>query len=168
MTSACSCAPPSRIRRNSAGGSWGLGNSSRCLRLQTSGRSSERERRRWRPCINSPLGRRPPVNGADARDEWRLEWGALMGPHQVWLHQERSWRLPNACGSPRFCAECALQERAQRIQRWRQAGTPEVGIFYVIAGELWLNSTPIPEARQLREAIIQSGNHRSYWTNLRR
>jgi hypothetical protein len=76
--------------------------------------------------------------------------------------------VPNACGSPRFCAECYLQERAQRIQRWREAGTPEVGTFYVITGELWLNSTPIPEARQLREVIIQSGNHRSYWTNLRR
>jgi hypothetical protein len=61
-----------------------------------------------------------------------------------------------------------LRERWQRIERWREAGTPEVGIFYVIAGELWLNSTPIPEARQLREVIIQSGNHRSYWTNLRR
>jgi hypothetical protein len=64
--------------------------------------------------------------------------------------------------------ECSLQERAQRIRHWREAGTPEVGIFYVIAAELWLNSTPIPEARQLREVIIQSGSHRSYWTNLRR
>ena len=76
--------------------------------------------------------------------------------------------MPNACGSPGFCVECAVQERAQRIQRWREAGTPEVGIFYVIAGELWLNSTPIPEARQLREVIIPFGTHRSYWTNLRR
>jgi len=61
-----------------------------------------------------------------------------------------------------------LRERWQRIERWREAGTPEVGIFSVIAGELWLNSTPIPEARQLREVIIPSGNHRSYWNNLRR
>jgi hypothetical protein len=76
--------------------------------------------------------------------------------------------LPNACGSPRFCVECYLQERAQRIRRWREAGTPEVGIFYVIAGELWLDSTPLPEARQLREVIIQFGSHRSYWNNLRR
>lgn len=76
--------------------------------------------------------------------------------------------MGNACGSPGFCADCYLQERAQRIQRWREAGSPEVGIFYVVAGQLWLNSTPIPEARHLREVIIQSGNHRSYWTNLRR
>jgi len=61
-----------------------------------------------------------------------------------------------------------LQERWQRIQRWREAGTPEVGIFYVIADELWLDSTPLPEARHRREMIIPSGNHRSYWTNLRR
>jgi hypothetical protein len=61
-----------------------------------------------------------------------------------------------------------LHERWQRIERWREAGTPEVGIFYVIGGELWLNSMPIPEARQLREMIIQSGNRRSYWHNLRR
>ena len=74
----------------------------------------------------------------------------------------------NACGSPRFCVECYLQERAQRMQRWREVGTPEVGIFYVIAGELWIESAPLPEARQLREVIIHSGNHRSYWHNLRR
>jgi hypothetical protein len=53
-----------------------------------------------------------------------------------------------------------------RIQRSREAGTPEVGIFYVVAGELWLNSTPIPEARQLREVIIYAGKHRSLWHNL--
>jgi hypothetical protein len=76
--------------------------------------------------------------------------------------------VPNACGSPRFCAECFLQKRARRIQRWREAGTPKVGLFYVIDRELWLDSTPIPEARQLREVIIPSGNHRSYWANLRR
>jgi hypothetical protein len=64
--------------------------------------------------------------------------------------------------------ECSLQERAQRIERWREAGTPEVGIFYVITGELWLDSTPIPEARHLREVITQFGTHRSYWNNLRR
>ena len=62
--------------------------------------------------------------------------------------------MRNACGLPRYCVECSLQERAQRIERWREAGTPEVGIFYVIAGELWLDSTPVPEARQLREVII--------------
>ena len=76
--------------------------------------------------------------------------------------------MSNACGSRGFCVECYLQKRARRIERWREAGTPEVGIFYVIAGELWLESTPLPEARQLREVIIQSGNHRSYWHNLRR
>jgi hypothetical protein len=43
-----------------------------------------------------------------------------------------------------------------------------VGIFYVIADELWLNSTPLPEARHLREVIIPSGKHRSSWANLRR
>jgi hypothetical protein len=47
-------------------------------------------------------------------------------------------------------------------------GTPEVGSFYVIAGELWLDSTPIPEARQLREVIMPFGTLRSYWNNLRR
>jgi hypothetical protein len=61
-----------------------------------------------------------------------------------------------------------LRERWQRIERWREACTPEVGIFYVIAGELWPESTPIPEARHLREVIIPFGNHRSYWNNLRR
>jgi hypothetical protein len=76
--------------------------------------------------------------------------------------------LRNACGSPGFCVECHLQERGQRIQRWREAGTPELGIFYVIAGEFWLNSTPLPEARHLREVITQFGTHRSYWNNLRR
>jgi hypothetical protein len=76
--------------------------------------------------------------------------------------------LLNACGSLGFCVECYLQERAERIQHWREAGTPEVGIFYAIDGELWLDSTPVPEARQLREVIIPSGNHRSYWNNLRR
>ena len=54
------------------------------------------------------------------------------------------------------------------MQRWREVGTPEVGIFYVIAGEPWIESAPLPEARQLREVIIHSGNHRSYWHNLRR
>jgi hypothetical protein len=75
--------------------------------------------------------------------------------------------LRNACGSPRFCVECSLQERAHRIERWREAGTPEVGIFYVIAGELWLESTPLPEARQLREVIIHVRKHRSYWRMFR-
>jgi hypothetical protein len=75
--------------------------------------------------------------------------------------------LGNACGSPRFCVECYLQERTQRIQRWREAETPEVGIFYVIAGELWLESTPLPEARHLREVIIHAGKHRSYWNMFR-
>jgi hypothetical protein len=64
--------------------------------------------------------------------------------------------------------ECYLQERAQRIRHWREAGTPEVGIFYVIKGELWLESEPLPEARHLREVIIYAGKHRSYWHNLRR
>jgi hypothetical protein len=64
--------------------------------------------------------------------------------------------------------ECHLRERWQRIQHWREAGTPEVGLFYVIDGEIWLDSTPVPEARQLREVIIHSGIHRSYWANLRR
>jgi hypothetical protein len=63
--------------------------------------------------------------------------------------------------------ECSLQERAHRIERWREAGTPEVGIFYVIAGELWLESTPLPEARQLREVIIHVRKHRSYWRMFR-
>jgi hypothetical protein len=76
--------------------------------------------------------------------------------------------LRNACGALRFCVECAVQARAQRIQRWREVGTPKVGIFYVIEGALWLESTPLPEARPLREVIIQSGTHRSYWANLRR
>jgi hypothetical protein len=76
--------------------------------------------------------------------------------------------LGHACRSPRFCVECALQERAQRIHHWREAGTPEVGLFYAIAGELWLESTPLPEARHLREVIIHAGRHRSYWHNLRR
>jgi hypothetical protein len=76
--------------------------------------------------------------------------------------------VPNACGSPRLCAECSLQERAHRIRHWREAGTPAVGIFSVIAGELWIESTPVPEARQLREVIIQPGSHRSYWATLRR
>jgi hypothetical protein len=71
--------------------------------------------------------------------------------------------LGNACGSPGFCAECYLQERAQRIERWRETGTPEVGIFYVIAGELWHESTPLPEARHLREVIMHFRKHRSYW-----
>jgi hypothetical protein len=75
--------------------------------------------------------------------------------------------LRQACGSPRFCVECSLQERAHRIERWREAGTPEVGIFYVIAGELWLESTPLPEARQLREVIIHVRKHRSYWRMFR-
>jgi len=61
-----------------------------------------------------------------------------------------------------------LRERWQRIQRWREAGTPEVGLFYMIDGELWIESTPVPEARSLREVIIQPGTHRSYWANLRR
>jgi hypothetical protein len=74
-------------------------------------------------------------------------------------------RLSHACGSPGFCVTC--YERHLR-ERWREAGTPEAGIFYVIDGDLWLNSTPIPEARHLREVIIQPGNHRSSWTNLRR
>jgi hypothetical protein len=64
--------------------------------------------------------------------------------------------------------ECYLQERARRIQHWREASTPEVGLFYAIVGELWFNSTPLPEARQLQEVIIQSGNHQSFWANLRR
>lgn len=76
--------------------------------------------------------------------------------------------MRNACGSPRHCVECSLQERAQRIRRWREAGTPEVGFFSVIAAELWLDSTPVPEARQLREVIIPFGSLRSYWNNLRR
>ena len=59
--------------------------------------------------------------------------------------------------------ECFLQERARRIQRWREAGTPEVGIFYVMEGELRLDSTPLPEARQLREVIIHVRKHRLYW-----
>jgi hypothetical protein len=63
--------------------------------------------------------------------------------------------------------ECFVQERAHRIKRWREAGTPEVGIFYVIAGELWLESTPLPEARQLREVIIHVRKHRSYWRMFR-
>ena len=75
--------------------------------------------------------------------------------------------MRNACGSARFCVECSLQERARRIQRWREAGTPEVGIFYVIAGELWLESTPLPEARQLREVLIHVRKHRSYWRMFR-
>jgi hypothetical protein len=75
--------------------------------------------------------------------------------------------LRNACGSPRFCVECYLQERTRRIQRWREAGTPEVGIFYVIAGELWLESTPLPEARHLREVIIHFRTHRRYWNMFR-
>jgi hypothetical protein len=69
--------------------------------------------------------------------------------------------LRNACGSSRFCVECFLQERAHRIERWREAGTSEVGIFYVMAGELWIESTPLPEARQLREVIIPVRKHRS-------
>jgi hypothetical protein len=76
--------------------------------------------------------------------------------------------LRNACGFPRHCVECSLQERAQRIRRWREAGTPEVGFFYAIAGALWLDSTPVPEARQLREVIIPFGSLRSFWNNLRR
>jgi hypothetical protein len=79
--------------------------------------------------------------------------------------------LSHACRSPGFCVTCDerhLCERWKRIQRSREAGTPEVGIFYVITGELWLNSTPIPEARHLREVIIYAGKHRSYWHNLRR
>ncbi|HEX9871592.1 MAG TPA: hypothetical protein VGC99_23920 [Candidatus Tectomicrobia bacterium] len=76
--------------------------------------------------------------------------------------------MRNACGSPRLCVECDLQERAQRIQRWREAGTPEVGIFYVIDGALWLESMPVPEVKPLREVIIYAGKHRSYWHNLRR
>jgi hypothetical protein len=59
--------------------------------------------------------------------------------------------------------ECCLQERAQCIQRWREARTPELGIFYVIAGEFWHESTPLPEARHLREVIIHFRKHRSYW-----
>jgi hypothetical protein len=71
--------------------------------------------------------------------------------------------LRNARGSPRFCAECYLQERTQHIQHWREAGTPDVGIFYVIAGELRLESTPLPEARHLCEVIIHFRTHRRYW-----
>jgi hypothetical protein len=48
------------------------------------------------------------------------------------------------------------------------AGMPEVGIFYVIAGELWLDSTSVPEARHLHEVIIHFRKHRWYWHNLRR
>jgi hypothetical protein len=66
------------------------------------------------------------------------------------------------------CVQYYLQGCTQRIQRWREAGIPEVGIFYVMAGELWLESTPLSEARRRREVIIQSGNHRSYWHNLQR
>lgn len=76
--------------------------------------------------------------------------------------------MSSACGSRRFCVECALQERAQRIQRWREAGTPEVGIFYVIDGALWIESTPVPEAKHLQEIIIHFRKHRSYWNMLRR
>jgi hypothetical protein len=79
--------------------------------------------------------------------------------------------LSHACGSPGLCVtsyERHLRERWQRIERWREAGAPEVGLFYVIMGELWLDSTPLPEARHLREVIIPFGKHRSYWTNLRR
>lgn len=75
--------------------------------------------------------------------------------------------MSSACGSHRFCVECALQKRAQRIQRWREAGTPEVGIFYVIDGELWIESTPVPEAKHLQEIIIHFRKHRSYWNMLR-
>jgi hypothetical protein len=82
-------------------------------------------------------------------------------------HEGRE-RLSHEHESRLVRVERYLRERWQRIERWREAATPEVGIFYVIAGELWLNRTPIPEARQLREVIIQSGNHRSYWHNLRR
>ena len=63
--------------------------------------------------------------------------------------------------------ECYLQERARRIERWRKAGTPEVGIFYVIGGELWIDCTPLPEARQLREVIIHVRKHRLYWRMFR-
>jgi hypothetical protein len=93
--------------------------------------------------------------------------GALSGT----VAPREEGRLSHACGSPGFCVACYerhLHKRWQRIERWREAGTPEVGIFYVIAAELWLNSTPIPEAQQLREVIIPFGTHRSYWTNLRR
>jgi hypothetical protein len=83
-------------------------------------------------------------------------------PHEgrEWLHHERISRLEQL--------ERHIRERWQRILRWREAGTPEVGLFYVIEDALWLDSTPVPEARALREVIIQPGNHRSYWTNLRR
>jgi hypothetical protein len=38
-----------------------------------------------------------------------------------------------------------------------------VGIFYVIEGELWIESMPLPEARHLREVSIRSRRHRWYW-----
>jgi hypothetical protein len=75
--------------------------------------------------------------------------------------------LRNACGAPGVCVECAVQARAQRIQRWRAVGTPEVGIFYVIDGELWHESTPLPEARQLPEVRLHVRKHRSYWKMFR-
>jgi hypothetical protein len=56
-------------------------------------------------------------------------------------------RLSHAHVSRLERLERYLRERAQRILCLREAGTPEVGIFYVIDGEFWLDSTPIPEAR---------------------
>jgi hypothetical protein len=52
---------------------------------------------------------------------------------------------------------------ADHLDHWREAGTPEVGLFDVIDGELWLDRTPVPEARRLREVSIQPGTHQSHW-----
>ena len=61
-----------------------------------------------------------------------------------------------------------LRERWQRIERWREAHTPEVGNLYIMDGRLYLDSVPMPEGRELPEVIMYPPKHRSYWKNLGR
>jgi hypothetical protein len=64
--------------------------------------------------------------------------------------------------------DCHLRERWQRIERWREAHTPEVGNFYILDGELYLDCVPMPEGRELPDVIMYPPKPRSYWKNLGR
>jgi hypothetical protein len=54
-----------------------------------------------------------------------------------------------------------LRERWQRIERWREAHTSEVGNLYVIDGRLYVDCVPMPEGRDLPEVIMYPAKHRS-------
>ena len=61
-----------------------------------------------------------------------------------------------------------LRERWQRIERWREAHTPEVGNIYIVDGRLYLDCVPMPEGRELPDVIMYPPKHQSYWKNLGR